>query len=239
MSSGWYVNTRENLGVLARRFKTLFSPSLLVAWVIAHQTVVTAAELLVCWGNTGDVPAVALLEAGQEPRVLLPGGSADGRMMAWYLERQGMLQVAEMLMPTGAPFPRGSASVAAKCSIRQLTVAQDFRSRLDWGELKRQLTVRGTAVVNLPPVEERCWRTTMGGWVVTYRKGDNGTFHLEIAATSDNGATAFCCEERLTGVFAVMSADGGEPLLEVPKSNRSGARRVPLEIAPGKSSVSE
>lgn len=195
-----------------------------------------ASDLVVCWGNTGDVPAVALLETGREPRVLLPGGAADGRMLAWYLEQQGMLQVSEMLMPTGAPFPRGAANVAAKCRIRQLTVAQDYRSRLDWSELRHQLTAQGTALVTLPPMGERNWQTTVGGWVVTYRKGDNGTFRLELAAVEDNGATAFCCEERLTGVFAVMRAEGGAPLLEIPKSNRSGAARIGLDVLAERSS---
>lgn len=184
-----------------------------------------ATELLVCWGNQGDVPAVALLEAKREPVVLLPGGYSDGLALAGALKQRGLLQLETLFMPTGAPFPRGAATLAKHCRIRQLVVAQDLRSRLPWHELQEQLTREGTALVYLTPFAEKAWRTEIGNWKVSYLRASSGTMRLCLDEKSPGDGSAgrhVFCEERSTGVFVVMREGEARPLLELPKSNRSG-----------------
>ena len=200
--------------------------------------ILQAAELMVCWGNTGDIPAVALLEGGREPRVLLPGGASDGATLAASLEREGLLQVAEMLMPTGTPFPQGAAQLAEKCEIRQLTYLYDPSSRKRWSELRKKLTESGTALVGRYPMATRYWRVFMGEWLVNYQRlKDNGTFRLSFFTNfDDTDSPVYYCEQLITGVFVVGRQDDPKPLLELPKSNRSGMKKVFLE---GISSSSE
>ncbi|MBO4620391.1 MAG: hypothetical protein J5654_09820 [Victivallales bacterium] len=194
--------------------------------------ILRSAELLVCWGNTGDIPAVALLEEDREPRVLLPGGAADGAMMANSLESLGMLKVAEMLMPTTSPFPQGATRIAEKCDVRQLTVLYDPSSRWRWTRLRRRIEEADAALVTRYPMATRYWRTYLGGdWLVNYQRlKDNGTFRLSFFTNfDDTESSVYYCEQLVTGVFVVGRDDDSKPLLELPKSNRSGMKRIPLE----------
>ena len=201
--------------------------------------ILQAAELMVCWGNTGDIPAVALLEEGHEPRVLLPGGASDGAMMANSLESLGMLKVAEMLMPTTSPFPQGATRIAEKCDVRQLTVLYDPSSRWRWTRLRRRIEEADAALVTRYPMATRYWRTYLGdAWLVNYQRlKDNGTFRLSFFTNfDDTDSPVYYCEQLITGVFVVGRQDDPKPLLELPKSNRSGMKKVFLE---GISSSSE
>ncbi len=191
-----------------------------------------AAELMVCWGNTGDIPAVALLEAGREPRVLVPGGVSDAMMLASCLEKEGLLQVSEMLMPTWSPFPKGAAKIAEVCAIRQLVVVYESRSRTRWTELREKLVAAGTAVVTRYPQVKHCWRIYLSGDLLVEYQRTPGTdcFRLRIITNFDDiSVPVYYCEELDTGVFAVGRERDAKPILELPKSNHSGMRRVVLE----------
>ena len=211
---------------------------LLLATLLWLTSVVWAAELMVCWGGEGDIPAVALLEEGREPRVLLPGGASDGEMMVVCLEKLGMLQVDVMLMPTVSPFLRGAAKIAAKCDIRKLAVLYNSRSRGNWRELRKKLTENGTAINEVYPKVNQYWRVFMGEWLVNYQRlKDAGTFRVSFFTNfADIGAPVYYFEQKVTGVFVVGRQDDPKPLLELPKSNRSGMKKVFLE---GISSSSE
>ena len=189
------------------------------------------AEVLVCWGETGDIPAVALLEPDRELRVLLPGGFSDGNTLAWYLEQRGKLQLAEVLMPTWAPFPRGAASLAKKCGIRQLTVVHDSKSRLNWADLRQTLTASGTAIVQHEMSSDHSWHFQAGDWLIQFQRlKPSGTFRVSFSAASQEGsASVYYIEQRVTGVFVVGCEGRSEPILEVPKSNRRGVIRIRLE----------
>ena len=191
----------------------------------------TTAEVLVCWGDTGDIPAVALLEPDREPRVLLTGGFSDGSTLAWYLEQQGKLLLAEVLMPTWAPFPRGAVSLAKKCGIRQLTVIRDSKSRLNWADLRQTLTASGTAIVQREMSSDRSWHFQAGDWLIQFQRlKPSGTFRVSLSTASQEGAAAvYYFEQRVTGVFVVGREGRSEPILEVPKSNRRGVIRIRLE----------
>ncbi|MBR6471606.1 MAG: hypothetical protein IKS83_07400 [Victivallales bacterium] len=207
------------------------SLALLGCVLTMRKAVAASPELVVCWGNSGDIPAVALLEPGREPRVLLPGGSLDGGTLAWYLGQLGKLQLAEVLMPTWAPFPRGAASLAKKCSIRQLTVVNNPQSRLNWADLRKTLTEAGTALVNRFPTGERYWRITVGDWFINFQQLKRaGTFRLSFSIGIEGGGSpVYYFEQRVTGVFVVGREGRLKPILEVPKSNRRGVVRIRLE----------
>lgn len=188
-----------------------------------------AAELLVCWGAAGDVPAVALLESGREPLVLLPGGAEDGAELASALLAAGQCQLSELLMPTGAPFPRGAARIAAVCGLRRLVVLHNARSRTPTAALYAKLTKAGTAIHTCNQAG-RFWRVALGDWRVTYEKQKGeGAFRLSFfQKTGESLSPIFYCEQRMTGVFAVGREAAPKPLLEVPKCNRAGSKRIAL-----------
>ena len=161
----------------------------------------------------------------------MPGGTADGAMLAASLEREGLLQVAEMLMPTGAPFPQGAMQIAEKCEIRQLTYLYDPSSRRRWSRLKEKLTESGTALVGKYPMATRYWRIFMGEWLVNYQRLEKpGTFRVSFFSGFDDiDSPVYYFEHKVTGVFVVGRQDDPKPLLELPKSNRSGMKKVFLE----------
>ena len=224
MLSGWFGSSSV--------LRHLTIALIVAATLLLSRSFSWAAELLVCWGNTGGIPAVALLEAGHEPRVLLPGSASDGAMMANSLESLGMLKVAEMLMPTMSPFPQGATKIAEKCDVRQLTVLYDPSSRKRWTHLKRRIEEADAALVTRYPMATRYWRTYLRDtWLVNYQRlKDNGTFRLSFFTNfDDTDSSVYYCEQLITGVFVVGRDDDPKPLLELPKSNRSGMKRIPLE----------
>ena len=189
------------------------------------------AELLVCWGDTGDIPAVALLETGREPQVLLPGGASDAAMLAASLERLGLLQVEVMLMPTVSPFPKGAARLSAKCGVRSLLVLYHSRSRTPWAPLRKELVEKGTQVREIYPLANQYWRLTIRDWHVNYQRlKASGTFRISFFKASEAlEAPVFYCEQQVTGVLAIGRQGAPAPILEIPKSNRPGLRKVLLE----------
>ena len=71
----------------------------------------------------------------------------------------------------------------------------------------------------------------MGEWLVNYQRLEKpGTFRVSFFTGFDDIDTpVYYFEHKVTGVFVVGRQDDPKPLLELPKSNRSGMKKVPLE----------
>jgi hypothetical protein len=203
--------------------------ALMALGLTAALPVFRTPHLTAVWGNSGGLPAIALVGSAPEPVIILPGSHDDGATLGTILYNSGHRWVSRMIMPEGSPYVYGARAIAGKLPIRELTVLTYSRSRIDGRDLRSKLTAGGTGISTFTSERGQECHFTFNGWNCTFLRLKDGLFTYRlIPAEATPQLPAVTLEMKDTGELEIRLATTPPTIHLLHKTNRRGSLKIPL-----------
>ncbi len=207
----------------------------LLVWGDAPGSVMPAqatAQVYIGAGDSGGIPAIAFIPAGSAPLVILPGSRSDALELRDALQQRGYGTLELLFMPVRSPHHKGAAVLSRGFTIRQFTAVRMKNARLDWRQLRDELSASGTAVNELAVASDaKVCTYEFQRYIIIYRQLPDGLFSGELRLREDSADDVpplFAFELLKSGELQIKCASC-EPM-RIAKSNRAQSIVIPVPV---------
>lgn len=188
------------------------------------------AQVCIGAGDSGGIPSLAFIPAGSAPLVLLPGSRSDALELRDALQQRGYRTLDLLFMPVRSPHHKGATVLSRGFAIRQFTAVRMKNARLDWRQLRDDVSASGTALNEIASASDaRSCTYEFHQYRITYRQLSDGLFAGELRWREEHNETApplVAFELLRSGELQIQCAS--EEPMRIAKSNRAHAIVLPV-----------